>query len=64
MAGDFATADALPSPNMPAPQASSRKSPEQSPLLGDIAADGEGGLSQECVDGLSLVGAHGGSSFR
>jgi len=31
---------------------------EQAPLLGDIAADGEGGLSQDCIEGLSLLGAH------
>src|SRR3954462_428662 len=36
---------------------------KQSPLLVDVAADREGGLSQDRVEGLSLLGAHGGSPF-
>jgi hypothetical protein len=36
---------------------------EQPPLLIDIGVGGEGGLSQYCVKGLSLLGAHGGSPF-
>src|SRR6187455_2293621 len=33
------------------------------PLLVDIASVGEGCLSQDCVEGLSLLGAHGGAPF-
>ena len=36
---------------------------EQSPLLVDIAVGGEGRLSQDRIEGLSLLGAHGGSPF-
>ena len=36
---------------------------EQASLLVDIAAVGEGRLSQDCVEVLSLLGAHGGSPF-
>jgi len=34
---------------------------ELSPLLVDVAADGEGGLPQDGVEALPLFGAHGGS---
>src|SRR3954447_556228 len=34
-----------------------------SPLLVDSAVDREGRLSQDCVEVLSLLGAHGGSPF-
>ena len=36
---------------------------EQPPLLADVAAEREGGLSQDCVEVLSLFDAHGGSPF-
>jgi hypothetical protein len=32
---------------------------EQSPLLVDVTPDREGGLPQDCVKGLLLLGAHG-----
>ena len=34
---------------------------EQSPLLADVAADGECCLPQDCVEGLLLLGAHEGA---
>src|SRR4029078_2690312 len=36
---------------------------EQSTLLVDIAVDGEGCVSEDCVDHRLLLGAHGGSPF-
>jgi hypothetical protein len=36
---------------------------QQSPLLLDIAVGGEGRLSQDRIEGLSLLGGHGGSPF-
>jgi hypothetical protein len=33
--------------------------PDEPPLLGDVAADREGRLSQDCFEVLSLLGAHG-----
>jgi hypothetical protein len=36
---------------------------ENAPLLIDVAADGEGSLSEDRVKGLSLLDAHGRSSF-
>src|ERR1700685_4001066 len=35
------------------------KLPYEPPLLGDVAADREGRLSQDCFEVLSLLGAHG-----
>src|SRR5262249_21907298 len=40
-----------------------RRLVEQSPLLGDITADGPACLSQGCFDVLPLLGAHGGPPF-